>query len=182
MSQARIYTTKKVRKDWTCGKCGAQIRKGIDGRLSFAVGFRGYEQTRCLKLECRPSRSQLRASAAARASDAQDSVDPSSLGSLEEIEEALGSIADACDEVADEYESNEMYEINYDLQERAETIRSAGDELRDWSFDEEEPVEEDFMDEDDEEYDPEAFETAHDEWLENVREAAQSAVDEMDLP
>ena len=181
MSQARIYHTKVVRKDWTCGSCGAAIRKGIDGRISFAVGFRGREQTRCLKPECRPSRSTLESSAVAAVYDAMDSVDFSSCDSAEDFENAIEEIASACDEVADEYESNEMYEINYDLQERAETVRSAGDELRGWTPEGDEPEQDDFLDEDGED-DVEAWEAAREQWLDEVRTSAQDAVDSMELP
>ena len=61
MSLARVYTTKgPVRKDGlTCGKCGAAIVKGQDRRRTFAVGFRGWEQTRCMRPECTPTRAEL---------------------------------------------------------------------------------------------------------------------------
>ena len=185
MSIARIYTTKgPVRKDGLkCGKCGVEIVKGVDRRRTFAVGFRGFEQTRCMNPSCTPSMSELESSAVASVYAAQESVDLESCQSLEDLETALGEIADSCDEVADEYESNEMYEINYDLQERAEAVRGAGDELRNWIFDgADEPQPEDFMDEDDEERDDEAYQNALDEWLTEARESAQSAIDNMDLP
>lgn len=178
MSLARIYTTKKVRKDWTCGKCGAAIRKGVDGRISFAVGFRGWEQTRCTRPECRPTRSELESSAVATVYGAIDGTDLSSIDNQEDFESVRDEIVAACEEVADEYEQNEMYEINYDLQERAEMIRSAGDELESWEPENDEPVEDDF-DEDEEE---QTFEEAHDEWVEETRDSLQSAIDEMELP
>ena len=169
MSLARVYTTKKVRKDWTCDKCGAPIRKGVDGRVSFTVGFRGFERTRCTKPECYPTPSERESSAVASVYAAQEAADFSTAASLEDLEQMVQDVADACEEVASEYESNEMYEINADLQERAETVRQAGEDLRSSWADglEDEPTEDDF----DEDADEDEFETAHDEWLEQAREA-----------
>lgn len=201
MSQARVYRTAKVRKDWKCESCGAAIRKGIDGRISFAVGFRGFEHTRCTRPECYPTRAELESSAVASVYAAIDGVDLSSCESVEDFEAALEEIASACDEVADEYESNEMYEINEMLQERAETVRNAGDELRSWSWDGEDEPQSDAQCEtceghgtlnDDEENCPDCGGTgyisdedaaaAHEEWLGQLRESAQEAIDSMELP
>jgi hypothetical protein len=176
MSLARIYTTTKVRKDWTCDKCGAAIKKGVDGRISFAVGFRGFERTRCLKPECFPSRSERESSAVATIYDVQDSADIASCGSLEDLESVRDEIVAACEEVADEYESNEMYEINYDLQERAEQIRGAGDELSSWQPESDEP-------EQDDDAPGEDLETEEWlEWLEEAKTSLQDAINDMDLP
>lgn len=177
MSLARIYITKKVRKDWKCGKCGAAIKKGVDGRLSFAVGFRGFERTRCLKPECRPTRSELESSLVATVYDAQDSVDFATLESAEDFTNARDEIVSACEEVSSEYESNEMYDINYDLQERADQVRGAGDELASWEPENDEP-EEDVYDTD--QY--ETFDEAHQAWVDETRESFESAVNDMDLP
>lgn len=206
MSLARVYTAQKVRKDWTCGKCRRPIRKGVDGRISFAVGFHGYEQTRCTRPECQPTRSELESSAVATVYAAIDGADLDVAATSEELQSIRDDIVAACEEVADEYESNEMYEINYDLQERAEMIRSAGDELSNWTPEEDEPVEEDYVDEEcsecggsgtteNDEADcdecggtgyigeqTEPFEDAHDEWLTNARESLREAIDGMELP
>lgn len=198
MSLARVYKTQKVRKDWRCGKCGAEIKKGVDGRLSFAVGFRGFEQSRCLKPECYPTLSERESSAVASVYAAQESVDLNSCESLEDVEAVLEEIASACDEVADEYESNEMYEINYDLQERAEQVRSAGDELRCWSWDgDDEPEAEAECGECDGTGEIEDGQErcehcggggmvdnsdAREEWLQEMRESAQEAIDSMEMP
>lgn len=139
MSQARVYTTAKVRKDWTCGKCGAEIRKGVDGRRSFSVGFRGPENTRCMRTECTPSRSELESSAVAAVYDVLDSIDTSTAVTAEDLEGLRDEVAEALREVAQEYESNEMFEINEDLQERAEMLNSSADELEGWTPDEDEP-------------------------------------------
>jgi hypothetical protein len=167
MSVARVYTSKKVRKDWKCEKCGAAIRKGVDGRITFSVGFRGYEHTRCTRPECFPSTSERESSAVATVYAAQESVDLASCQSLEDLESAIQEVVDACEEVADEYESNEMFEINEDLQERAQTIRDAGESLSGWS---------DSLD------DEPSVDGFDDDWLEAAREAAQDAINEMELP
>lgn len=180
MSQARIYTTKgPVRKDGlVCGKCRQPIRKGIDRRRTFAVGYRGYEQTRCMKPECTPTRSELESSAVAEVYSVIDGIDFSSLETREDLESARDEVAEACENVASEYEGNEMYDINYDLQERAERIRSAGEELANWEPENDEP------DEDDKDTwdEHETFEEAHDAWLDETRDSLESAVNDMDLP
>lgn len=206
MSQARVYHTAKVRKDWTCEKCGAAIRKGQDGRISFAVGFRGYEHTRCTKPECAPTRSELESSAVASVYAAIDDVDFDQLDSKEDIEYAVQEVAEAISEVADEYEQNEMFEINPDLQERVETLRAAEAEVDVWEFDgDEEPeedeecqdcdgtgeveVEVDGSDVPNQEPCENCDGTGHvdntgarDEWLESVREAAREVLDGLELP
>lgn len=185
MSIARVYTTKgPVRKDGlTCGKCGDPIRKGIDRRITFAVGFRGFEQTRCLKPACYPKTSELESSAVSSVYAAMEGIDLDSCSTLEELEDAVQQVADACEEVASEYQSNEMFEINEDLQERAQTIEDAGESLSDWASGlEDEPQEDDFTDGDNDEDNAVAYQEAHDTWLDAAREAAQEAIDGMELP
>lgn len=178
MTIARIYTTQKSRKVCTCGKCGTEIPKG-EKVLHFSVGFRGYEQHRCAKQECFPKPSERESSAVAAVYAVQEETDFSSLTSYDDITAAVEAVAEVCEEVASEYESNEMYEINYDLQERAEQIRSAGEELLSWDADiDEEPNEEDI-----ETWGEHAtFEDAHGAWVEEAQDAARGAVDGMDLP
>lgn len=204
MSLARLYHTKKVQKDWTCGKCGATIRKGVDGRVSFAVGFRGFEQTRCLRPECYPKPSERESSMLADIYAVQEGINWDELGSLEDIETAVGEVQEAVNAVKDEYESNEMYDINEQLQERVSMLEEAADSLDSWQDGLEEAPEEEpsceecegtgqVEDSDDEtqtkdcdvcngtgegQVDEDVFEN----WLEEAREAARSAVDEMDLP
>lgn len=209
MSLARIYTTKgPVRKaGLKCGKCGAEIRKGVDRRLTFAVGFRGWEQTRCLKPECYPTMAERESSNVSTVYSAIEGTDIDTLESLEDLESYRDEIVAACEEVADEYESNEMYEINYDLQERADQVRSAGEELEGWSPDNDEPQEEDFSTDEEcpdcnghgttenDEADcetcegtgylgeqEESFEDAHAAWLEETRDSLREAIDSMELP
>lgn len=170
MSLARVYTTKgPVRKDGlVCGKCRKPIVKGQDRRRTFAVGFRGYEQTRCMDAACTPTRSELESSALATVYGVIDGIDFSSLGSVEDLESVRDDVAAACEEVASDYEMNEMYEVNYDLQERAEMIRSAGEELQNREPEVEQP-------EDDESEEWLA-------WLAEAQESLGSAIDEMELP
>jgi hypothetical protein len=204
MSQARIYTTKKVQKDWVCGKCRTPIRKGVDGRISFAVGFRGYEQTRCTKPECRPTRSELESSAIASIYDAMDSIDYDSLQSLDDLTEARDSVVEAVNEVASEYEGNEMYDISEDLQERVSILEGASSELENWEPEGEAPEDEKDCDECDGTGQVESSidhdvapdveceqcegtgkvenDEDLDEWLQEARESLQAAIDEMELP
>jgi ribosomal protein L37AE/L43A len=208
MSQARLYHTKKSRKVWTCSSCHEEIPVGSPV-ISFAVGFRGWEQKRCSKPGCYPTPSQRESSLVAGVYSAQESAEPNieSAGCLDDLYSIRDEVADACDEVADEYEGNEMYDINYDLQERAEAVRSAGDELRNWEPDEDEPQEDEdqFQDEKCEECDGtgttendeascthcdgtgyigerEDYDDEHDTWLEAAKESLREAISSMELP
>lgn len=184
MSIARVYTTKgPVRKDGLkCGKCGDPIRKGIDRRRTFAVGFRGWEQTRCMKPECTPTRGELESSAVATVYDAADSIEFDQLSSLEDLAQARDDVVAALSEVADEYEGNEMYEINYDLQERAEMLRAAESELESWAPENDEPSEDDPDSWEVDGNDTGDFETAHDVWLAETQESLQEAIEGLELP
>lgn len=212
MSLAKINVTKKSRKPWECSRCRSQIPVGSEV-IAFTVGFRGRTQRRCMKPECFPQPSERESSAVSAVYAAQEAVDFSTATSLEELEQMVDDVAEACTEVASEYEDSEMFEINEDLQERAETLNAAAEDLGNWADDlDEEPTEdeerfqeqecescegtgevedsdepEDKMDcpdcngvgsieaEDD-------FEQAHDEWLTAAREAAESAVNDVELP
>lgn len=181
MSLARVYTTKgPVRKDGlTCGKCGTAIVKGQDRRRTFAVGFRGWEQTRCMRPECTPTRAELESSAVADVYSAMDDIDYASLGTTDDFTEARDSVVSAIEDVASNYESNEMYEINEVLQERVDILQSAASDLEQWEPGESEPNEDDPESWGDEYA---SFEDAHDAWLEETREALESAIQEVELP
>lgn len=182
MSLARIYTVKKSRKVWTCGKCHTELLVGSPV-LSFAVGFRGQEQKRCTNPSCHPTLSERESSAVSSVYAAQEDVNLADCNSLEEIKDVVQQVIDACNEVADEYESSEMYDVNSDLQERADAVRSAGDELDSWDDGvDDEPTEDDSRDDDKEGDETEDFESAHEAWLEEARDAAQQAIDDMELP
>lgn len=208
MSLARIYTTQKSRKVWTCSKCRREIPVGSKV-LSFAVGFRGFEQKRCGdNPTCYPTRGERESSLLAEIYDAADGIDLGSAESLDDLTNAVQEVIDACESVASQYQDNEMFEINYELQERAEMVEAAGEQLSSWADDlEDEPDEneERFNEEecgscqgsgttenDEANCDDcdgrgylaaeESFEDAHDAWLEEAAQAAQQAIDEMELP
>lgn len=180
MSQARVYTTKgPVRKDGlTCGKCGDPIRKGIDRRRTFSVGFRGFERTRCMKDSCTPTRAELESSATSSVYAAIDGADIDSASSYDDLIAIRDEIVSAIDEVVSEYEGNEMLEINYDLQERKDQLENASSELAEWEPDESEP-EQGELDEDESEED---FEARHQEWLDNARASLSEAVGNLEIP
>jgi len=177
MSQAKVHRAAKARKVWTCGKCRATINVG-EPVLSFSVGFRGREQRRCDKRECYPTRSERESSMIASVYDAIDETDWSSYDNLEDLQGALGDIAAAMREVASEYENSEMFEKNPDLQERAEVLNSAADDLENWQPNDDPPREEDPATW--EEY--KSFEDAHEVWLQQMRDEAQQTADEAELP
>ena len=179
MSLARVYTTKKVRKDWKCGNCGAEIKKGVDGRISFSVGFRGFERTRCTRTTCYPKPSERESSLVSSVYAAQEEFSVDDASSLEELEEAVSAVVEAMNEVAGEYQDNEMYEINYEMQERADLLESSAAELEDWASSlPEEPTEEN----EDSWGEHDSYEDAHEEWLDEGRSTAESAVNEVELP
>lgn len=211
MSLARLYTTAKVRKDWECGKCGAKIRKGVDGRISFAVGFRGFERTRCLRPECYPTRAERESSMLAEIYAAVDGIDFSNAGSLEDLTSGVEEVQAAIESVKDEYESNPMFEINEDLQERVSLLEAAHEELEGWDSElDEAPEDEPSCDEcegtgevEDDSLasyteSPEETQTKEcpacqgtgegeptdefDEWLDAARELAETKINELELP
>lgn len=175
MSVARIYTVKKTRKEWKCSGCGETIPVGSPA-VNFAVGFRGRTQYRHDTLACRPKTSELESSAVASVYAAQEAVDVDSLDSLEEIADAVQQVVDALEEVQSEYENNEMFEVNENLQERASVLESSADTLGSWDASlDSEPERDDFTNAD-------AFHEAHTAWLEEVKETAQQAIDNIELP
>jgi len=181
MSLAKINRIGKVRKATTCEKCGDPIGVGSPA-VKFAVGFRARTRVRCTKSECFPKPSERESSMVSSVYAAQEDADVSTADSLNDLEQIRDDIATATREVAEEYENSEMFERNYDLQERAETLNGAADELENW-----EPAE-DSPDDDTEgpwkiggtEYAD--YEEAHTAWLEAARESLDSAINEMELP
>lgn len=175
MSVARTYSVKKTRKVWTCTKCRQEIPVGSPA-INFAVGFRGYTQYRHDTPQCRPKTSELESSAVSAVYAAQEDVDIDSLDSLEDISDAVQRVVDALEEVQQEYEDNEMFEVNEDLQQRAEILESSADTLGSWDASlDSEPERDDFAS-------AEAFEEAHETWLGEVKETAQQAIDDIELP
>jgi hypothetical protein len=176
MSLAKLHITNKSRKEWTCGKCREIIPVGSKV-IRFTVGFRGRPQERCSKSECFPKPSDRESSAVSSVYFAQEEADPYECKTLDDLYACRDEVASAAEEVADEYESNEMFERNYDLQERAEILRGAADELSGWEPENDEPTEDS--------WNPEEFKTFQHEWeawLEEAQESLKAAIDEMDLP
>lgn len=180
MSLAKINQVGKVRKVTKCEKCGDTIWIGQPA-VKFAVGFRGRTQVRCSKSACFPKPSERESSLVSSAYAAQEEADTSGAGSLDDLNEIRDDVAGAVREVAEEYESSEMFEKNYDLQERADTLNSAADDLEEWEPAEEEPTEDDGpWTIDGTDYD--VYEDAHEAWLDAAREALSDAINTMELP
>ena len=165
MSVARVHV-QKTRKEWTCDKCGKTIKKGEE-RRTWAVGFRGRKQNRCMDCPA-PLTSELESSAVSSVYAAIEGADFDTATTKEDLDEMIGDITGAIDEVASDYESNEMFEKNYDLQERVDTLNAASSELFGWD---------DSLDDE-----PEEGTEEHDEWMENARQTARDAVDGLELP
>lgn len=207
MSQARLYFTNKSIKEFTCNACGEVIPKG-SRVIKFAVGYRGHEQKRHDTPECRPTRAQRESTNLAVVYEAIDGADIDGCESLEDLEAIKEEIVNACSEVADEYEGNQMYEVNYELQERAEMIRSAGDNLDGWSPDGDEPGDDDecgdcegtgSVEVEDPAWDDNRMkeidcdtcngdgtlprdQEAYNDWLNEQKESLKQAIDDMELP
>jgi hypothetical protein len=163
MSVARV-NIQKARKAWTCNKCNRVIPVGQE-RRTWAVGFRGAKQNRCMDCPA-PQMSELESSMVSDVYAAIEGVDFDSAGRIEDLQAMIDDVIAAIDEVASDYESNEMFDKNYDLQERAEILQSASSELYGWA---------DSLSEDDSEG---PFQT----WLDEARQAAKDAVDNLELP
>ncbi len=181
MSLAKVSHIGRVRKPGTCEKCGDAINVG-DPAVKFAVGFRARPRTRCTKPECFPKPSERESSLVSDVYAAQEDADLSSAESLDDLHEVRDAVAEACREVAGQYEDSEMFEKNYDLQERAEVLNSAADELDNWEPADDEPEADDSerWTVGDNEYTD--FDEAHAVWLEAARESLDSAINEMELP
>lgn len=180
MSLAKINLIKKVRKTTACEKCHDPINVGQPA-VKYAVGFRGRTQVRCSKSACFPKPSERESSLVSSVYAAQEDVDTSTAMNVEDLETIRDDVATATREVAGEYEDSEMFEKNYDLQERAETLNSAADSLDEWEPSEEEPSRDDEeWTVDGTEYDN--FDDAHAAWLEAARQSLSAAIDEMELP
>lgn len=177
MSLAKVHRAKKARKEWTCGKCRTTVHVG-EPVLSFSVGFRGYEQRRCDKPECYPTRSERESSLVAPVYDAIDSADWNAAESVADLQTMLGDIAGVMTEVAGEYENSEMFERNPDLQERAEMLNNGASDLEGWEPQESEPQEDDK----DTWGEHKTFEDAHAEWFDAAREEAQTVANEAETP
>lgn len=181
MSQAKVHRAAKARKKWTCGKCGVEVQVG-EPVLSYTVGFRGQERRRCDKPGCYPTRSERESSQVAPVYDAVDNANWNACENLDDLVATLNEIAEVMREVAQEYESSEMYEKNEDLQERAGMLNDSADTLEGWEPSEEQP-EKDKPDEDGSWFGGYLeFEQARDAWFEQTRDEAQQTADEAEIP
>jgi len=180
MSLAKVNRIGKVRKATACEKCGDAINVG-DPAVKFAVGFRGRTRVRCSKSACFPKPSERESSLVADVYAAQEDADVEGAESLDDLHEIRDAVAEAAREVASQYEDSEMFEKNYDLQERADTLNNAADELDQWEPSEDEPSE------DEEEWtvdgtDYTDYEEARTAWLSTARSSLEAAIDQMELP
>ncbi len=136
MSQAKIETVKKSRKDQgACGKCKEELPVG-SAYLYFYVGFRSpLKRVRCMKPGCFPKPSERESSMVADIYAAQEAFEDQidSLESWEDIRAALDEVVSAANEVADQYESAAEDAngnvFNQDNIDRADNIRAAAEEL-----------------------------------------------------
>lgn len=181
MSLAKINRIGKVRKATKCEKCGDEIAVGQPA-VKYAVGFRGRTRVRCSKAVCFPQPSERESSLVSSVYAAQEEADPSTAGSLDDLNEIRDDVVTSTREVAGEYEGSEMFDKNYDLQERADTLNSAADELEDWEPADEEPTEDDRNTWQHGGTDYDTFGDAHDAWLDAARDSLSSAINEMELP
>lgn len=199
MSLAKVTTVEKARKDQGhCGRCKTPLPAGSP-YLWFTVGFRSsFKQKRCLDPKCFPSRSERESSKLAQIWDAQDSFDVSTATTIEEIEQAVHDVGEQFAEVAQEYhdaaEDQNGNIWNEEAQERGDTLESSADELTGWSYDEEYSPCDDHaekVDSDDPEfevtdegpqYDCEACSDAWDTFIDDAKDAAESAVNDAETP
>lgn len=180
MSLAKVHLVKKARKDQgKCGHCGIDLVKG-NPYIHFTVGYRGPTFRRCTKPECAPLPSERESSLVASVYAAQEEFSLDGCDTLDAIKENITVVAEAAREIGEQYESNNNDNFNggnSDLQERADTLNNYADELEGWEPDSEEPEEENW---DAESY--ETFEEAHQAWLDEAKQSAESVVNETELP
>lgn len=192
MSVAKVETVKASRKDQgKCEKCGTELPKGTGYRY-FYVGFRSnVKHVRCMKAECSPRQSERESSKVATWYAAQESFEDriDQATDKDEIESAVQEAGAAARELADEYrEAADAWESgNETLEEKAEHWESQADEIENWSYDgDEEPEKCPRHEDDGEEHDSQVYENCSEcqhvrsEWLEEVREAAREAVNNVE--
>lgn len=192
MSTAKVNVVKKARQDQgKCENCGAELKAG-DGYLWFTVGFRSnWKHKRCLRSECFPRPSERESSKFASVMAAQEDFDESVGGMYEvdEIEAAVQAVADALNELRDEYdEALGAWEYgNEQLQEKVDHYESQAYEVDGWTWDGTED-----WDRCDEHYDEdpefeedgtpkcEACAEQREDWIEQVRDAARDVVNSIE--
>lgn len=181
MSQARVYTVPKSRKEFKCGVDGVVIPKG--SRVHhYSVGFRGRQQHRCEAHY--PSREDLESSMVGPVYGAIDGARFADCEAIEDFEGVLQEVAEVITEVANEYEASEMYDRNEDLQERAGMLNDAAGELESITFDDE-PDESDPITWDrfkDDPNEPMPYEMVKERWLQAQADTAREGLDSLELP
>lgn len=173
---ARVIEVNKSMKPLTCGRCQADLPKGSAYRHA-TPGFRGTRLVRCMEFDCRFRQSELTTSKMvdvyAAQEDATDAVEGwAGSEGTDELESILQECADRAREVAQEYAdaADAMGEAGAEMQERADEIESWCDAL--------ECVEWPDLEEDDEPPTEDSEETLND-WVDECRQAAQDAIDEL---
>lgn len=193
MSIAKLHTVGKARKpQGKCRKCETEINPG-DGYRYWMPYFRSSTKyVVCLKSECTPPYSELESGKAATIYAAQESFEASidGLSEKDEIEAAVEEVANAVEEVREEYQTaaDAWEHGNEQLQEKADHYESQYDEIRDWQF---EGADEWDMCQDHEDADAdrdddavaecEACQLSKEEWLEEIREEAKDKVNSIEI-
>lgn len=198
---ARCFSAKKSKagKELKCGRCQQPIIPG-DTYFYFSVGFRGAKSIRCKNH--RPKQSELCGSKLSGAYAAIEGVEEalSQATCPNDIAEALESAASEVESVRDEYQDSydnlgdnfqngqpgELIQEKIDgLEEFAQTLNDAADEVRDIEFPEAaeqvatpaEPAKTEGAEESEEDDDAEAEESVEDKQEEAMQEAREKAED-----
>lgn len=172
MSLAKITVVRRAQKDQgECERCHTKLPAG-SGYKHYSVGFRGYKRRRCL--ECPdPLPSERESSKLAGVYAAQEAVDVSTITTVEDAQEVLREFAENVREVAQEYAdaADAMGEAGYEMQEKADVLNSSADDVEQTDLSEYEADTDDDDEDDDSGLD-----------LDALRDAVQTAVDEIELP
>lgn len=191
MSVQKLESVKASRKDQgKCTRCGDELPAG-SAYLYWYPGFRSkHKIVRCTKPTCFPRPSERETSKASVIMAAQESFNDNvdNLADKDEIEAAVQEVAEAVREVADEYqEALDQWENgNEQLQEKVDTYEQSASEIEDWTWDgADEP--ERCMNHLDADWGDLATEecpdcqTNHEHWVEEIKDAAREAVDNIEL-
>lgn len=185
MSVQKLEVVQKSRKDQgKCSRCGDALPAGSAYQYWYP-GFRSkYKIVRCMKTECYPRPSERETSKAATILAAQESFHDNvgELETVEDIEAAVQEVAEAVGEVRDEYQEalDAWPSGNEQIQEKVDTYESAASEIESWSWDgaaEPEPCEAHDTITPDCEY----CDLNQENWIEEVRDAAREAVDNIEM-
>ncbi len=185
MSVARVKTVQKSAKDQgKCGNCGIELPKG-SGYIWWTVGFRSnYKYKRCLKPGCFPRPSTRETSKFATILSAQENFQDTieEQDTKDSIESAVQEVGSSVREVADEYqEALDAWENgNEQIQEKVDHYSGQADEIENWTFEGADEPERCDNHEDEPDDDCEECQEKCAEWLDEIREAAREAVDNIE--